>query len=159
GDKLVLIAPAIDHTTRLDIEPGFPLENALRDGRLAMADPATVPAGIYGKAALEHLGVWRAVAGLVVAAENVKAALLLVARNEAALGIVYSTCVAEEPGVRVIGVLPAETHPPIVYPIALTSASENPDAAALLLYLRSAVAQAMFQKAGFRVLGQLQAAN
>jgi molybdate transport system substrate-binding protein len=154
GNRLVLIAPAVNRTIRLAIEPGFPLRTALGGGRLAMGDPASVPAGIYGKAALENLGVWPAVSDRIAAAENVRAALLLVARGEAPLGIVYATDAAIEPGVRVIGALPRETHPPIVYPIALTSNSENPDAAALLVYLRCVHAHAYFEKAGFRVLAQ-----
>ena len=153
GNKLVLIAPA-NSAVRLAIEPGFPLASALGDGWLAMADPASVPAGMYGKAALTYLGVWPAVASRVAAAEDVRAALLLVARREAPLGIVYATDAAVEPGVRVIGTIPAQTHPPIIYRVALTSASQNPDAAALLVYLRCVQAHAQFRKAGFRVLAQ-----
>jgi molybdate transport system substrate-binding protein len=152
GNKLVLIAPAIDRRVRLAIEPGFPLANALGDGKLAMADPASVPGGLYAKAALQKLGVWPAVAPRIIPAEDVRAALLLVARSEAPLGIVYATDAAIDPGVRVIGTLPQETHPPIIYPVALTATSGNPDGAALLVYLRCAQARAQFQKAGFRVL-------
>ena len=90
----------------------------------------------------------------IAAAENVRVALLLVARGEAPLGIVYATDAAVEPGVRVVGTIPSETHPPIIYPVALTSTSENPSAAALLVYLRCTVARAEFQKAGFRMLEQ-----
>jgi molybdate transport system substrate-binding protein len=152
GNKLVLIAPSIDRRVRLAIEPGFPLATALGDGKLAMADPASVPAGMYAKAALQKLGVWPAVAPRILPAENVRAALLAVARSDAPLGIVYGTDAAIDPGVRVIGTLPQETHPPIIYPVALTSTSENRDAAALIVYLRCAQARAQFQKAGFRVL-------
>jgi molybdate transport system substrate-binding protein len=152
GNKLVLIAPSIDRRVRLAIEPGFPLATALGDGKLAMADPASVPAGMYAKAALQKIGVWPAVAQRILPAENVRAALLLVARSEAPLGIVYATDAAIDPGVRVIGTLPRETHPPIIYPVALTATSENPDGAALLIYLRCAQARAQFQKAGFRFL-------
>src|SRR4029077_10527162 len=104
------------------------------------------------KEALQSLGVWPAVANRIISAENVRAALLLVARSEAPLGIVYATDAAIEPGVRVIGTLPRETHTPIIYPVALTATSENPDAAALLVYLRCTQARAQFQKAGFRVV-------
>src|SRR5262249_44402764 len=100
----------------------------------------------------EKLGVWPGVASRLAIAKNVREALLLVARNEAPLGIVYATDAAVDPSVRVIGTLPAETHPPIIYPAALTSTSENPGAAALLVYLRCAGARAQFRKAGFRVL-------
>ena len=117
-----------------------------------MADPAAVPAGMYGKAALEKLGVWPSVANRIAAAENVRAALLLVGRGEAPLGIVYGTDAAIEPRVRIIATFPPDTHPPIVYPIALTASSENPNAPALLAYLHGAAARAQFQKAGFTVL-------
>ena len=152
GNKLVLIAPAIDRSVRLAIAPGFPLATALGDSRLAMADPASVPAGMYGKAALQYLGVWPAVASRIIPAEDVRAALLLVARGQAPLGIVYATDAMVDPGVRVIGTLPQETYPPIIYPAALTSTSQNPDAATFLVYLKGKVARAQFQKAGFRVL-------
>jgi molybdate transport system substrate-binding protein len=157
SNKLVLIAPALNRSVRLAIAPGFPLATALGDGRLAMADPESVPAGIYAKAALANLGVWPAVASRIAAAANVRVALLLVARGEAPLGIVYATDAAVEPGVRVIGTIPRETHPSIIYPVALTSTSENPSAAALLVYLRCTVARAEFQKAGFRMLEQQRA--
>ena len=153
GNSLVLIASAAS-SVNLTIAPGFPLAAALGGGRLAMADPAAVPAGRYGKAALEKLGVWDTVASRIAAAENVRAALLLVARGEAPLGIVYSTDAAIEPGVRIAGIFPRDTHPPIVYPIALTASSTNPDAPPLLVYLRGAAAHAQFQKAGFTVLDE-----
>lgn len=153
GNSLVLIAPA-GSTVQLTVAPGFPLLAALGDGRLAMADPAGVPAGKYGRAALEKLGVWPGVVNRIAAAENVRAALLLVARGEAPLGIVYATDAAIEPGVRIVATFPPDTHPPIVYPIAMTTSSENPNAAALLTYLHGAAARAQFQKAGFRVLDE-----
>src|SRR5205814_2358827 len=120
-------------------------------GKRAMADPAAIPAGRYGKAALEKLGVWDTVASRIAAAENVRAALLLVARGEAPLGIVYRTDAAVEPNARIVDSFPRDTHPPIVYPIALTATSTNPDAPALLVYLRGAAAQAQFHNAGFTV--------
>jgi molybdate transport system substrate-binding protein len=159
GNKLVLIAPAVDRTVRLAIAPGFPLTTALGDGKLAMADPASVPAGMYGKEALQSLGVWPAVANRIIPAENVRAALLLVAGSEAPLGIVYATDAAIEPGVRVIGTLPQETYTPIIYPVALTATSKNPDAAALLVYMRSAQARARFRKAEFRVIEEDRGLN
>ena len=153
GNSIVLIEPA-GSTVKLTIAPGFALAAALGGGRLAMADPAAVPAGRYGKAALEKLGVWPSVADRVAAAENVRAALLLVARGEAPLGIVYSTDAAVEPGVRIVDTFPPDTHPPIVYPIAVTATSENPDAPSLLVYLRGANARAQFQKAGFTTINE-----
>ena len=151
GNSLVLIAPA-SGTVKLSIVPDFGLAAALGDGRLAMADPAAVPAGRYGMAALEHLGVWSSVEKRVAAAENVRAALLLVARGETPLGIVYRTDAAAEPAVKIVGIFPPDTHPPIVYPIALTASSTNPDAPILLAYLRGAAARGQFEKAGFTVL-------
>ena len=153
GNSLVLIAPA-NSAVKLTIAPGFPLAAALGDGRLAMADPAAVPAGLYGKAALEKLGVWSSLASRIAAAENVRAALLLVARGEAPLGIVYRTDAAIEPGVRIVDTFPPDTHPPIVYPIALTASSDNPDAPSLLVFLRGAAARAQFRKAGFSLLNE-----
>ncbi len=151
GNRLVLVAPA-DGAVQVTIAPGFPLATLLAGGRLAMADPQAVPAGRYGKAALVALGVWPAVADRIAAAENVRAALLLVARGEAPLGIVYQTDAAAEPGVRIIAIFPPDTHPPIVYPMALTAASTNPDAPSLAAYLRGPAARARFEAQGFTML-------
>jgi molybdate transport system substrate-binding protein len=151
GNRIVLVAPA-DSTVEATIGANFPLAELLGDGHLAMADPEAVPAGKYGKAALEKLGVWDSVAGKVAAAENVRAALLLVSRGEAPLGIVYRTDVAAEPGVRIVDTFPADSHPPIVYPVAAVASSTNPDRAAFLDYLRSPAARAVFEKQGFTVL-------
>jgi molybdate transport system substrate-binding protein len=156
GNKLVLIASA-QSKVRLTIEPGFSLTTALGDGKLAMADPAVVPAGMYGKAALEALGIWPSLANRIIAAANVRAAQLLVARREAPLGIVYATDATVDPGVRVVGTFPEETHPPIIYPVALTLTSESPGASALLVYLKCATARAQFRKAGFRIFREVTA--
>ena len=150
GNRLVLIAPASTGSST-QIAPGFPLARLLGDGHLAMADPDAVPAGRYGKAALTALDVWQAVAGRIAAAENVRAALLLVARGEAPLGIVYQTDAAAEPGVRIVGTFPPDSHPPIVYPMALTTAA-GPEAPALAAYLRGPAARALFEAQGFTVL-------
>jgi len=150
GNRLVLIAPA-DSAARVTIAPGFPLAALLGDGRLATGDPLAVPAGHYAKAALTALGVWQAVAGRIAAAENVRAALLLVARGEAPLGIVYRTDAAAEPRVRIVGTFPPDLHPPIVYPMALTVAA-GPDAAAFAAYLRRPAARALFEAQGFTML-------
>jgi molybdate transport system substrate-binding protein len=151
GNRIVLVAPA-DSTVSLDVAAGMDLDGALAGGKLAMADPAAVPAGKYGKAALEKLGVWDSVSGSVAAAENVRAALALVSRGEAPLGIVYQTDAAADPGVKIVGTFPADSHPPIIYPVALIAASGNPDAAVFLDYLRSDAAKAAFAKQGFTVL-------
>jgi molybdate transport system substrate-binding protein len=151
SNAIVLIAPT-GSTLSLAIGPNFPLAESLGNGRLAMADPASVPAGKYGKASLETLGVWASVAAKVAPAENVRAALLLVARGETPLGIVYRTDAAAEPGVRVVGTFPEESHPPIVYPVAVTASSSDPAAADFVAYLRSPPAKAAFTKQGFTVL-------
>src|SRR3712207_7296503 len=105
----------------------------------------------YGKAALEHLGAWEGVKAKLAQTENVRAALLLVSRGEAPLGIVYRTDAASDPNVRVLGTFPENTHPPIIYPIALTAASDNPDARAFLAYVRSAPARGPFERQGFKI--------
>jgi molybdate transport system substrate-binding protein len=151
GNKLVLIAPA-DSTVNLTIGPNFPLAQALGNNRLAMADPAAVPAGKYGKAALEALGVWSSVASKIAPAQDVRATLLLVSRGEAPLGIVYQTDAAADKGVRIVGAFPEQTHPPIIYPIAVTSASINPGAAAYVGFLKSPAAKPAFEKQGFVLL-------
>jgi molybdate transport system substrate-binding protein len=151
GNALVLIAPK-DGRIETTVIPGFPLARLLSGGRLAMADPNAVPAGKYAKAALTALGVWPSVAGQIAAAENVRAALLLVARGEAPLGIVYKTDAAAEPGVAIVAAFPPDTHPPIVYPMALVAGSTNPDAPALATYLRGPAARAQFEAQGFTVL-------
>jgi molybdate transport system substrate-binding protein len=155
GNTLVLIAPK-DSKVDATIAPGFPLAQLLRDGKLAMADPNAVPAGKYGKAALTKLGVWTSVEKQVASAENVRAALLLVARGEALLGIVYKTDAAAEPGVKIVGTFPSDTHPPIIYPMALVAGRNNPDARALALYLRGAAARTQFEAQGFAVLSAPQ---
>jgi molybdate transport system substrate-binding protein len=151
GNRIVLVAGK-DSKAAADIGPGFPLRALLGDGRLAMANVEAVPAGKYGKAALEKLGVWASVQDRVAQAENVRAALLLVSRGEAPLGIVYQTDAAADANVRIIGAFPGNTHPPIIYPIALTASSANPDAAAFVAHLRSPAARASFEKQGFTVV-------
>src|SRR5262245_38481445 len=151
GNRLVLVAPK-DSQASIKIGPGFPLVELLGGGRLAMADPKAVPAGKYGRAALESLGVWQAVESRVAAAENVRAALALVSRGEAPLGIVYQTDAAADPNVKIVGTFPEETHPPIVYPAALTGTSTNGDSAAFLAYMRAPGARPVWEKQGFAVL-------
>lgn len=151
SNELVLVAPA-DGAVPVKIEPHFALDKLLAGGKLVMADTSSVPAGKYGKAALEKLGVWSSVSGQIAQAENVRAALELVARKEAPYGIVYVTDAAAEPRVKVVGVFPEDTHAPIVYPIAIVAASSNPDAAAFVAYLESPVAKPLFERQGFIVL-------
>lgn len=149
SNRLVLVAPARS-STRLAIRPGFALARALGTGRLAMADPASVPAGRYGKAALERLGVWPDVSRKVVRAENVRAALALVERGEAPLGLVYATDARASARVRVAGVFPASSHPPITYPIAVLRASDHRDAEAFRRFLISREGKAIFAARGFQ---------
>jgi molybdate transport system substrate-binding protein len=152
GNRIVLIAHN-DKAQPIDIKPGFDLAKALGDGRLSMANVDSVPAGKYGKAALEKLGVWSSVSGKLAQAENVRAALLLVSRGEAPLGIVYQTDAAADPNVKIVGKFPDYTHPPIIYPIALTAHGNHPDATAFLDYIKSAKAKPLFGAQGFTVLG------
>ncbi len=151
SNRLVLIAPA-DSRITLRIKPGFALAQALGDGKLAVADPDTVPAGRYAKAALTSLGVWDTVAPKLVRAENVRAALAYVARGEAVLGIVYETDAKAEPKVRAIDVFSADTHPPIVYPVALTARAESREAKAFLDYMIGGEAAGAFARYGFIVV-------
>ena len=151
GNRIVLVAPK-DSQASIKIAPGFPLVELLGNGRLAMADPKSVPAGKYGRAALETLGVWQAVEPRVAAAENVRAALALVSRGEAPLGIVYQTDAAADPNVKIVGTFPEDTHPPIIYPAALVATSTNGDAPAFLAYMRAPAARPAWEKQGFTML-------
>lgn len=151
SNRLVLIAPA-GSTVALTIAPRFALAAALGDNRLALADPDTVPAGKYAQAALRVLGVWPSVADKLARAENVRAALAYVARGESALGIVYATDAKAESKVRIVDTFPANTHPAIVYPVALTASTDGPEATAFLAYIVSDKAAAVFKRYGFSVL-------
>src|SRR6266849_6506682 len=152
SNRIVLVAPK-DATFALNITRGLDVASALKGGRLAMANVDAVPAGKYGKAALEKLGAWDGVKDKIAQADNVRAALLLVSRGEAPLGIVYQTDAASEPAVKIVGTFPEDSHPPITYPIALTKTSTNPDARAFLSYVRSPAARPAFARQGFTVLG------
>ena len=150
GNSLVLVSPAAEPVT-LKIAPQFGLAAALGANRLALANPDVVPAGKYARAALTNLGVWESVAGKIAAAENARAALLLVSRREAPLGIVYYTDALADKGVRIVDTFPASTHHPIVYPAALTSTA-GPLAAKVLEYLQSTEAGKVFVAHGFKAL-------
>ena len=151
SNRLVLIAPK-GTNLQVDIKPGFPLASLLGQGHLALANTDAVPAGKYSKAALEMLGVWELVKGRIAQAENVRAALLLVSRGEAPLGIVYESDAVSDPSVVTVGILPDATHPRIIYPIALTSGSTSPDAGGFLDELKSPQARTIFEKQGFTML-------
>ena len=147
GNELVLIAPA-ERAPALRIGPGFELASALGDGRLALADPDVVPAGKYAQAALVKLGVWEQVRTRLARAENTRAALAYVARGAAPLGIVYRTDAQVEKRVRVVDMFAPDSHPPIVYPVALT-VSARPQAAQLLEFVMSDGARQIFARYGF----------
>jgi molybdate transport system substrate-binding protein len=153
ANRIALIAPS-DSTATLTLTPGIDLAAVLGQGRLAMANVDSVPAGKYGKAALERLGAWDGVKDRVAQADNVRAALLLVSRGEAPLGIVYTTDAAADPKVKVLATFPPDSHPPILYPVAVTRDSTHPDAVAFLGYLRGAGPKAAFEKQGFTVLNK-----
>jgi molybdate transport system substrate-binding protein len=146
-NALVLIAPA-GKVPKLRNEPGFALAAALGDGRLAMADTQSVPAGKYGRAALESLGVWAQVQGKLAPAENVRATLALVARGETPLGVVYRTDAQAEPRVAMVDTFPASSHPAIVYPMGVLR--EAPAAADdLAAFLAAPGTRAIWQRHGF----------
>lgn len=151
GNRLVLIAHGPD-APPVTLDATLDLPALLKGGRLAMALVDAVPAGVYGKAALTHLGLWDAVAPQVAQADNVRAALAFVARAEAPLGIVYATDAAAEDRVTVIGTFPADSHAPITYPAAITAQSDSPQAHAFLAFLASDSARAIWQDHGFTVL-------
>jgi molybdate transport system substrate-binding protein len=150
GNALVLVGPA--GTPPAEISRDTNLAGLLKGGRLAVPDMAAVPAGRYAKAALESLGLFEQVKARIAGTENVRVALALVARGEAPFGIVYKTDAAAQPQVAVVGTFPAGSHPPIVYPAAITASSSHPDAAAFLEFLRSETAARIFQARGFTVL-------
>ena len=152
GNSLVLIAPA-QSQIQLKIAPHFPLVPALGDGRLATGDPDSVPAGRYARSALTTLGVWDEIAPRLARAENVRVALLYVARGETPLGVVYATDALADKSVRVVDTFPADTHEPIVYPIALTKSAKS-EAAGFVAYLSGPPGRDTFVKHGFTVLAR-----
>ncbi len=152
GNRLVLVAGK-DVSTNINIAPHFDLLGALKGGRLAIADPDSVPAGKYGRTALTSLGVWNSVVNRLVNAENVRVALAYVARGEAPLGIVYETDAKADKNVRIVGVFPENSHQPILYPAALVK-DAKPGARAFLAYLSSPAARVVFEKYGFTFLAK-----
>ena len=151
SNRLVLIAPK-GTNLRVEIKQGFRLASLVGQRHLALANTDAVPAGKYAKAALNALGVWEQVKGRIAQAENVRAALLLVSRGEAPLGIVYESDAVSDPSVVTVGIFPEATHPRIIYPIALTSGSTSPDAGSFLDELKSPQARTIFEKQGFTML-------
>jgi molybdate transport system substrate-binding protein len=151
GNSLVLIAPKDSKTDNVAIGPGFDLSKLAGDGKIATADVKSVPVGKYARASLDKLGAWTAAEPKFAMTENVRAALALVARGEAPLGIVYSTDAKVEPAVKTIGTFPADSHPAIVYPVAATGTAK-PEATGYLAFLRSSAAKTIFEKYGFSFL-------
>ena len=151
GNRIVLIAPKDSKIDSVAIGQGFDLAKLAGDGKIATGDVKAVPAGKYAKAALEKLGSWQSAESKFAMTENVRAALALVARGEATLGIVYETDAKVEPGVKIVGTFPAESHPAIVYPVAATATAKS-NAGNYLDFLRSSAAKTIFEKYGFTFL-------
>lgn len=150
GNRLVLIAPSSDTVTLSDPPAAAEISTALGPaGRLALGDPAHVPAGIYARQALENLGLWQAAQDHLAPTDNVRAALALVASGEAALGIVYSTDAALSPDVQIVATLPDTSHPPVTYPFAMVRGNGTPEARAFLAFLTSPEGLAIFARFGF----------
>ena len=148
GNRLALIAP-VDRPLTLEIAPGFDLASALDDRRLAMGDPDHVPAGIYGRRALENLGVWQTLSDRLVHSADVRATLALVARGEVAAGIVYATDARLSDLVQVVDIFPADSHDAIVYPVARIAGANNPAAESFFAYLVSDQGRALLAEFGF----------
>jgi molybdate transport system substrate-binding protein len=151
GNSIVLIAPKDSKIDSVTIGPGLDLAKLAGDGKIATGDVKAVPVGKYAKAALEKLAAWNAAEPKFAMAESVRAALTLVARGEAVLGIVYSTDAKVEPGVKIVGTFPADSHPPIIYPVAATTTAKS-EAADYLAFLRSSAAKTILEKYGFTFL-------
>jgi molybdate transport system substrate-binding protein len=153
GNSLVLIAPAASPVDKIDLARGIGLSEALGEGRLAVGQVDSVPAGKYAKAGLEGLGLWPAMEPKLAQSDNVRAALALVAQGEAPLGIVYASDAFNGSGVKVVATFPRESHPPIIYPAALIR-TEQPlaEAADFLAFMKGNAAAAAFRKAGFTLL-------
>ncbi|WDP91176.1 MAG: molybdate ABC transporter substrate-binding protein [Desulfobacter sp.] len=149
GNRLVLIAPAASSVKTIDVDGTLDLAGLLSDGRLSMGDPDQVPAGMYGKKAMENLGLWGGIENRIARAKDVRAALVLVERAEAPLGQVYATDAAISSKVKVVGFFPEESHPKIVYPVALVKKSAA--ARDFLAFVRSEAAAEIFKKYGFSI--------
>jgi molybdate transport system substrate-binding protein len=151
GNSIVLIAPKDSRIENANIGPGFDLAKLAGDGRIATGDVKSVPVGKYAKAALEKLGAWTAAEPKFAMADSVRAALTLVSRGEAALGIVYSTDARIEPGVKIVGTFPPESHPAIIYPVAATLTAK-PGTNDYLAFLGSTAAKTILERYGFKFL-------
>jgi molybdate transport system substrate-binding protein len=157
GNSLVIVAPKNSKIGNLAVDGKLELAKLLGNGRLSLAGVEAVPAGRYAKAALIKLGLWNSVEKKLAEAENVRAALALVSRGEAPLGVVYSTDAAADKGVKVVGILPADSHPAIVYPSAVINASKNAQSETYRKYLSSPEALEVFKKHGFIIAANAKA--
>jgi molybdate transport system substrate-binding protein len=152
GNRIVLIAPLSSTLKAIDVAPGFSLLRFVgKGGRLSIGDPEHVPAGMYGKQALQNLGAWRAVEDHLAPMKDVRAALVLVERGETSLGLVYATDAAISKKVRVVGTFPTDSHAPIVYPVAAVAGGKADAAEGFIDFLRSPQSRAIFEKYGFDV--------
>jgi len=152
GNRLVLITAKDSKIDKVDIKQGFDIAKLAGDGRIAVADVKAVPAGLYAKAALEKLGGWAAAEPKLAMAENVRATLAFVARGETPVGIVYATDAKVEPNVKIIGLFPEESHPPVIYPVAAIASGTIPAGERYLYFLRTGAAKATFENYGFSFL-------
>jgi molybdate transport system substrate-binding protein len=152
GNRLVLVAPKDATITAVPFTADGFAAALGADGRLATGEVKSVPIGKYAKAAFETLGLWSGLQARLAQADNVRAALLLVSRGEAPLGVVYESDATSDPGVKVVGVFPADSHPPVVYPFAVTAEARGEGAARFLAFLKGAAARPFFEAQGFRVL-------
>jgi molybdate transport system substrate-binding protein len=149
GNKIVLIAPADSTIQQIDMDEHVDLAGLLGDGRLAMGDPNHVPAGIYAKQALEKLNIWKSIENVIAPSKDVREALVLVERGEAPLGVVYSTDASITNKVKIVGQFPIDSHPPIVYPVAIVSGRKTPEVESLFQFFKGTEAKAIFEKHGF----------
>jgi molybdate transport system substrate-binding protein len=154
GNRLVLIAPKDSKIDKVDLKPGFDLAKLIGDGRIATGEVKSVPVGRYAVAAMQKLNMWAVVEKRMAMVDNVRVALTLVTRGEAALGIVYETDAKVEPGVKIVGYFPAESHPEIVYPVAAT-VNAKPEAPRYIDFVQSQASKAVFEKYGFTFLPAL----
>jgi molybdate transport system substrate-binding protein len=151
SNRIVLIVPVDSSVNRIQIAPGFDLLKIIGDSRLSMGDPDHVPAGIYGKQALESLGAWTPIENHVARSKDVRAALVLVERGETPIGLVYATDAAITEKVKIVGTFPQTSHPPIIYPAAVVAGRRSPATDRFMALLRSPEARAVFEKYGFSV--------
>jgi molybdate transport system substrate-binding protein len=149
GNSLVLVEP--QKTLKpIDLKPGAPLAAVLgASGRLAVGDPAHVPAGIYAQQALAKLGLWPDLQSRLAPADSVRSALRLVETGEAPAGIVYSTDARIVPSLGIAGVFPADSHDPIRYPVAVTANGDTKEARDFLAFLHSGQCRDVFEHYGF----------